>query len=89
MPNSYVMLGPLLGIAVILASVCHRRQLAGVLIVMIVCLTCDGWAHQWTDNWLKPIDCIIFTIMLLSASLRRLNINGDLAAPPVVPVVPV
>jgi len=89
MPNSYVMLGPLLGVAVILASVYQRRRLAGILMVMIVCLTCDGWAHQWTDNWLKPIDCIIFTIMLLIASLRRLNINDDLAAVPAPPALPV
>jgi hypothetical protein len=76
--NSYVMLAPLLGIAVTLAFYkFHRLGFGAILIVMIVCLTCDGWAYKWTENWLKPMECIVFTVMLIIASTRRLEVNFE------------
>ena len=69
--NSYVMLGPVIALpAAVLRSIFNRRSAAGWLYVLSFMLVCDGWAYRATENWLKPLTCVVVWCLLIRALFR-------------------
>jgi hypothetical protein len=70
--NSYVMLAPAVAVAASLALFQFHQLVAGWLLVAIaVCLICDAWAYHATENWLKPLACVIFLLIVAIEILRK------------------
>jgi len=64
--NSYVMLAPIVAFpAAVLVVVLNRPRPAMWLYVMSFMLLCDGWAYRWTENWLKPLTCVVMWGLLM------------------------
>jgi hypothetical protein len=70
--NSYVMLAPAVGIAAAMALYrFHEAAVGWLLIAIALCLICDAWGYHWTENWLKPLACIIFLLLVTFQILRN------------------
>jgi alpha-1,2-mannosyltransferase len=64
--NSYVILTGILAITAAALYVDHRRGSAlAALIATGVCLSCDGWLYRPTEDWLKPLTCVVLTFWLI------------------------
>jgi hypothetical protein len=69
--NSYVILAPIVALpAAVLVCILHRPRPAMWLYVLSFMLLCDGWAYKWTENWLKPLTCVIMWALLIRQLLR-------------------
>ena len=69
--NSYVILAGILAIPAAVLYLDHRRLMGGLALVGIgLWFSCDGWAYHLTDPWLKPLACVVFTILLIRELLR-------------------
>ncbi|MGD0463303.1 MAG: glycosyltransferase family 87 protein [Tepidisphaeraceae bacterium] len=70
--NSYVILAGILAIPAAVVYLDHRRLSGGATLVGIgIWFSCDGWAYHLTDPWLKPLACVVLTILLICELLRR------------------
>jgi hypothetical protein len=70
--NSYVILAGILAVPTAMHYVDRRRFSAGAALVCIgFWFSGDGWAYRLTDPWLKPLACMIFTIVLIRKLFRR------------------
>ena len=79
--NSYVILAGILGIPAAVLYLDQRRLIGGSMLVGIgIWFSCDGWAYHLTDPWLKPLACVVATILLIRELLRR-DSPGQLPAP--------
>ncbi|MDP9173966.1 MAG: DUF2029 domain-containing protein [Planctomycetota bacterium] len=70
--NSYVMLAPVIALpASIFICVVDRPRASTFLYVLSFMLVCDGWAYHQTENWLKPLTCLIVWALLIFAMLSH------------------
>jgi hypothetical protein len=80
--NSYVILTPLFAIPAALLFVQHRRLIAASLLTFLtIWLTGNLWAYRLTVHWLKPLACIIFTVLLVRELLYGDSSNWPISAP--------
>jgi alpha-1,2-mannosyltransferase len=68
--NSYVILAPVVALpaAIFMTSV-PRPRMAILLCVLAFMLVCDGWAYHLTENWMKPLACIVVGVLLIREML--------------------
>ena len=58
--NSYVILAPVVALpAALFTSGFPRPRAAVFLYAISFMLICDAWAYHWTEDWMKPIACIV------------------------------
>jgi hypothetical protein len=70
--NSYVILAGILAVPAAMLYVDRQRFAAGASLIGIgIWFSGDGWAYHLTDPWLKPLACVIFTILLIRELFRR------------------
>jgi alpha-1,2-mannosyltransferase len=70
--NSYVMLAPAIAIAAALALFRFYQLVIGWLLIAIAfCMICDAWAYHQTENWLKPLACLVFLAIITIEILRN------------------
>ena len=66
--NSFVILGPAVGVLAALAWTTNARRDAWLLTVIAIAWGCDNygrWLHEPTDRWFKPAAAIVFLVYLL------------------------
>jgi hypothetical protein len=69
--SSYVMLAPAIALpAAIFFAVQNRPRAAMFLYFLCFLLICDAWAYKRTENWLKPLTCLLVSALLIRALLQ-------------------
>ena len=66
--NSYIMLAPAIALpAAVFIVIRNRPWIAAGLYLLCFLLVCDGWAYKATENWLKPLTCLVVWYLLIRA----------------------
>jgi hypothetical protein len=69
--NSYVILEPYIAIPAAMMFFGWNRSRAGIFLIgLSVLMFCDGWAYHATENWLKALTCIVYSILLVTEILK-------------------
>ena len=64
--NSYVIIAPVIALpAAMLLTVRNRPRAAMGLYVLSFMLICDFWGYKKTENWLKPLTCVVVSALLV------------------------